>query len=535
MGSRQHARKSVRSLFSGLVHDVTQRLFPKASSESTRDSKKTKKRMNFAHRWKELIKQRRRRSVTIDMLPDDVLLIIFHLYRIDDGYYSWPWHKLVQVCQKWRQLVFASSQRLDLQLVCSPRVDVGELLDVWPPMPIIIEYFHDSTSPPPVPRGWTNIVTALQHPGRVSSVSLVNLRGFLFDGLATAMQEPFPVLTFLRLHSYPDMAQALPHMFLGGFAPGLQYLWLNGVPSPALPKLLLSTANLLTLRLQRIPDTGYISPEAMARCLSTLINLRELFIEFQSPNSRPGRTRRLHLPSKCVVLPALTQFWFRGVSEYLEDLVAQIDAPVLERTHILFFNQLLFDVPQLCQFISRAEALMPLQRAVVVFDNRFVTITFHPPEWENDSRNLELRISSRETDWQLSSITQICGHISSLVSSVEWLYVCEGYSQPPLEEVRDHIDPIQWIEFFQPFTRVETLHLSKKPELLVTPVLQGLSEESAAAVLPAMRNLSVEGPRPSGSMQEAMKPFLDARRFSDRHVTLQCFDSKWDRPPSWFE
>jgi hypothetical protein len=203
----------------------------------------------------------------------------------------------------------------------------------------------------------------------------------------------------------------------------------------------------------------------------------------------------------------------------LEDLVAQIDSPVLERAHVLFFNQLIFDIPQLCQFISRAETLMTLQRAVVVFDNRFVTITFHPPEWTNDSRNLELRISSREIDWQLSSITQICGHFSSLVSCVEWLHVCEGYSQPPLEEVRDHIDSIQWIEFFQPFTGVETLHLSKKLELLVAPVLQGLAEERAA-VLPAMRNLSLEGPRPSGSMQEATTPFLDAREFSDRHVIL---------------
>jgi hypothetical protein len=47
----------------------------------------------------------------------------------------------------------------------------------------------------------------------------------------------------------------------------------------------------------------------------------------------------------------------------LEDVVTQIDAPLLERVTTVFFNQLLFDTPLLRHFISRAKALKALYRA----------------------------------------------------------------------------------------------------------------------------------------------------------------------------
>ena len=72
----------------------------------------------------------------------------------------------------------------------------------------------------------------------------------------------------------------------------------------------------------------------MVRCLSTLTRLKTLKLGFKSPLSRPAReTRRLHTPTRSILL-ALTIFWFQGVSEYLQDLVARIDAPLLDDCHL---------------------------------------------------------------------------------------------------------------------------------------------------------------------------------------------------------
>ena len=106
--------------------------------------------------------------------------------------------------------------------------------------------------------------------------------------LAMPMQEPYPVLTTLELWLDDKMALVLPDTFLGGFAPCLQRVWLEGLVFPALPKLLLSAVDLVSLLLDKIPpNTGYISPKVMATSLSMLIRLKYLRIDFRSPGLPP--------------------------------------------------------------------------------------------------------------------------------------------------------------------------------------------------------------------------------------------------------
>src|ERR1700755_2927280 len=86
--------------------------------------------------------------MTIGILPDDVLLEIFNFFVVEfNGFETkhW-WHALVHVCRKWRNVIFGSPHRLNLQLVCSDRTPVREMLDVWPPLPIIIHHFARSKS-----------------------------------------------------------------------------------------------------------------------------------------------------------------------------------------------------------------------------------------------------------------------------------------------------------------------------------------------------------------------------------------------------
>jgi len=90
-----------------------------------------------------------------------------------------------------------------------------------------------------------------------------------WERFAAAMQKPFPELTYLDVSAYNQVVPILPDSFLGGSAPHLRELRLESIPVPSVPKLLLSANGLviqsLILTLEDIPDSGYISPDAMRR------------------------------------------------------------------------------------------------------------------------------------------------------------------------------------------------------------------------------------------------------------------------------
>jgi hypothetical protein len=83
----------------------------------------------------------------------------------------------------------------------------------------------------------------------------------------------------------------VPALFLGESAPRLHTPFLDWIPFPGLPKLLLSTTHLVRLDLRRVPHSGYISPEAMVTCLAASIRLEILVIKFESTPCRPDRRR----------------------------------------------------------------------------------------------------------------------------------------------------------------------------------------------------------------------------------------------------
>jgi hypothetical protein len=322
--------------------------------------------------------------VIINSLPDEVLLIIFAFCRVvtlkcqDELFleYPWPgpwpliWHELTEVCQRWRYIMFSSPLRLDLRIYCTNHNSV-KLLDVWPPFPIEV-----------YPRRYDdNIIAALEHHNRVRQIDIGLPRSQPeLERFTTIMQEPFPTLTSLSIWSESEpQAQAegppadgslvgqLPDTFLAGSAPRLRSLTLTGVPFPTLPQLLssLSFNDLSTLWLQDIPNLGYISPDAMVTGLSALTRLTTLCLNFQEFHL--DRITRHSPPFTRLILPALTSFYFHGVNEYLEALLAQIDAPQLETFSITFFPEPILDIREL---IYHSQTLWSFIRANV-------TITDH--------------------------------------------------------------------------------------------------------------------------------------------------------------
>src|SRR6266852_222788 len=368
--------------------------------------------------------------------------------------------------------------------------------------------------------GVTDIVAAFEQNDRVCQVLLRDISSSLLERVLAFMQQPFPALTSLRLSSDDNEAPALSDSFLGGSAPRLQYLQLNCIPFPGLPKLLLTATGLVTLRLRRIPHSGYFSPEAIVIVLCASTRLEEFELTFQSPRSRPDRERRRPPPPTRSVVRALTHFEFHGVSEYLEDLVARIDAPLLDLLDITFFHQVIFHTPQLAQFISRTPQLKARNKARVTFYSRTAAVTLPSPQMCH--RILELKISSK-ADWRLSSIAQICSSSLALISSLERLYICE---KEDLQSCwQDDIENVQWLELFRPFTTVKTLYLSREFAPRIAPSLQELVGGRTTEVLPALRGLFVEQLHPSRPVQEAIGEFVAARQLSGHPISI----SYWDR------
>src|SRR6267154_82409 len=120
-----------------------------------------------------------------------------------------------------------------------------------------------------------NIITALKQHNRMFKTSIWGMQNLLLKAFVT-IKKPFPALTSLTLELNDTMAPVLPRSFLGGSAPCLQSLKLRSIPFLTLGKLLLSTSHLVTLHLWNIPQSRYISPEAMATCISALTRLKEL-------------------------------------------------------------------------------------------------------------------------------------------------------------------------------------------------------------------------------------------------------------------
>jgi hypothetical protein len=442
-----------------------------------------------------------RYAANINILPDNVFLDVFDFclrnphkspfHRMSE------WQRLVHVCRRWRHIIFASPRRLDLHLFCTYGTSVRKNLSYWPAFPIIVDYYpywDFGSDKSIVPDNDDNVIAALEHSDRVHCVEIA-ASSSLLGKVATAMQEPFPALTLLRLSSIDEDVPAFPNRFLDGSAPHLQEICLDGVLFLTMPTLLLSTRRLVILKLDNIPVTDYISPEAMVTCLNTLTELRTLAIRFRAPTSRSDQLITRPSPQTRVVLSTLAFFDFRGISEYLEDLVAQIDTPRLDFLRITYFNQFAFDVPQLSQFIGRTKSLELDQskHAELHFGASNVNIRLdceHVGFGRRQTR-LFLQISCQELDRQVSLLAQVLRDSPAILSKVGHLSIHAQYLQlwSEDEEGDDMIDS-GYLDLLLPFAAVETLRLQGQSAGPVALALEIDAKEMVdAEVLPVLQLL----------------------------------------------
>jgi len=195
--------------------------------------------------------------------------------------------------------------------------------------------------------------------------------------------------------------------------------------------LLLTMKDLVELHLWSIPHSGYLSPNTMVICLSSLTKLEDLTLHFESPKSHPNRSIQPFSSLTCTTLPCLTQFRFYGVKKYIEDLVAQIDIPLLHHLSISLFSKPLFDISQLNQFVGWVEDFKMLCQALLDYDGFPNAAHFELAEDPDNGMTLVLPISMTELEFQLPFLEALSSSSSSplQLSLLERLDIVIGYPE----------------------------------------------------------------------------------------------------------
>ena len=456
---------------------------------------------------------------TMGTFPADALLEIFRFYidqaRVDG------WQTLVHVCRRWRYVALGSPRHLKLYLYCktTDRTSVRRMLDIWPPLPLVINtgvsWKHGSS----------DIIAALGHTDRIVEIHLSEVPSFIWKELLAAMQEPLPALTKLYLCWNVFPVETLPTSFLGGSAPQLQSLHLNRVSYSALPKLLSSARDLVDLHVSDLPDSGYISSEDMAACLSSMTRLTRLALVFKSERE-PRSVARRSSKQERTVLHSLTHFYFRGATKYLEDFVARVDAPRLSNVVVTFIKPIVSaDISQFSQFISQADNFKLFNEAEI-----FISDT------TGSEVKLRLNVGGADETWCYliipcvsgwdgtpSTLAQVC--VNSIGSSLSSSLPLCTLEHLIIRGYRDYWPTWgnRWLEFLHAFTAVKDLRLCDDVAPRLLPVLKDATREGTIKVLPALQNLFLEeyfSTRPRPTQEPMIKEFVTARRLAGSPVTV---------------
>ena len=223
-------------------------------------------------------------------------------------------------------------------------------------------------------------------------------------------------------------------------------------------------------------------------CLAVLAHLKSLAIGFAFPQTHPDQESRPPPPPTCTVLHALTCFKFTGVSEYLEDLVARIDVPLLDSIRVGLFDRPTFDFPQLTRLMRRATRFWAPYEVHVDFDFFGIQVTSLPPRPGFDEE-LRLKFLWGTLEWELSPLVHVFASFLPSIHMVDHLYIDwarPSISPGPISIAQGYME---WLEIFRPFTAVKNLYISKELAHCIARFLKGLVKERVTDVLPALESL----------------------------------------------
>ena len=473
-------------------------------------------------------------TTPIHIVNDDCLLVIFSFCRPvildehvenDDSHIlgggEWHrerwWHRLIQVCRRWRYHILDSAFHLQVSLVCARGTPVADMLAHSPPaIPLIIDHFEDEYQDLTA-EDERGIIFALQHRDRVRRVRLLKPTPIL-QKLVIALDGEFPILEFLsiwhqRYHD-PVIEQianlGLPETFR---APHLRRLLLKNFATPIESPQLTTMGNLITLFLTKIPFSAYFHPNVLLQLLSLIPQLEVLWIGFNHSRDFERQLLRTSITTR-VTLPNLRWLGFNGPSAYLEAFLPWVTTPLLEMVRIYFLNRMVYSIPHLRQFMSTAGSFQ-VKAAAFYFDEDRLGVTAHPYLGAR-LHNLHMGLGGRHLDWQIVSAAQVFHALSTVFSAVEHLTL--NYSRHHMSsEWNNEADRIHWRKLLGSFSNVKNLSVRDGLVEQVARALQPGEDESPTELLPELQELSYFA---IGTLRSAFTRFIEARQRAGRPVNV---------------
>jgi hypothetical protein len=352
------------------------------------------------------------------------------------------------------------------------------------------------------------IYHALRLHDRVRHICLY-LPSSILHKVLVLLDENFPILENLSLSSRAEdsIPLTLPKAFL---APILRHLALPSISPPRRLRVLTSTVSLVTLKLRNIQTSSYFRPTVLIARLSSLPQLEELDIDFSIPIPRPSAERELLGEQGApVTLPCLKDLRFKGVSAYLESLVAQIRAPLLEQLVITLFNQIAFELPHLFHFINTTE-VFKLPTATLYFDRDEISVTTAHPSSHWSRGPFHLRVMCKQLDWQIDCAAQICHALIPSLSGVKRFRLYCSYMEIPTEFQNGEIDGTTWHELLWSFIGVMQLYIDRALLKELSRMLEVDEVGSDPGFLPNLRSIR--------ALDNPFTSFIDARQAMGRPV-----------------
>jgi hypothetical protein len=474
-------------------------------------------------------------TASIDILDDDSLLNIFYLYRpfllgedeggetrLLQGDEGWGrgqwWFKLSHVCQRWRNLVLASSSYLGLCLVCTKGTPVADMLAHSPPLPLVVDHYYEDSTVNLNTEDEEGLILALEQRDRVRRI---RLRIYMpkMQRLIVAISEEYPILEYLLIITPDIMAPglALPETLR---APHLHHLVLSGFALPIGSRLLTTAVGLVTLVLIITIPSTFFQPNSLLQWISFMPQLESLMIYFfYADTSRTIERQLTHIPTTItpIALPNLRWFWFQGANAYLEAVVRRITSPRLEKLQVFFFEQLTLSVPHLLQFINTTETRdLRFSSAKLDFSSDQVDVATYPHEEADLSQTLHIRVLCSHLDLQVSAMAQISNSLSQMFSAVEHLTL-EYEARSQSFEEHNEVNPIEWRRILRSFSNVKTLRVEYGLDEEIAHCLRLDDGELPLDLLPELHELIYS--RSSHSDNE-FASFITSRQNAGRPITL---------------
>jgi hypothetical protein len=176
-----------------------------------------------------------------------------------------------------------------------------------------------------------------------------------------------------------------------------------------------------------------------------------------------------------------------------------------------FFDQPVFEIPKLSQFIGRTEGLRLPRKSSIDLTVSDIAIV---QQFQESSCRLQIRlqISCRELGRRVDSMARICQQLFQFLPNVERLDIKAFYFSSSAWRQRDQvIESEQWLALFRSFPGVKALGVSGSLVRNIASALEhAVTGETTKDVFPALCDLRFHGSREY--LSEFSKSFIAARQ-----------------------